>query len=327
MIDTRSLRRAILLALFICSLGSIAFAMVPATRWELTERLGSVWLMRQGGPVPIGETELCQDIPRLDYVQETALPIPERDPQADAVTQGLQETLRKGAWSVRPIHIWGIWSDIGCKEPLGWGTAFLIGLYKSTYIWATVEHNVKTSKYFESIFGREIATNWFIRDDAGNFKELFLVGCKAGKYCILTSSYISQTSPISLDDDVITNSFEALEMTYVYGCSLVGETIKRYEHYKIRFFCLANAGYINSREKLDYLAGGDVLVSNPAMPGFSGAPVFAFRDGRLLVLGTVNAGVSGVFTAVNLLNEDTVSKVKAWLAEGESLFISNVHTL
>ncbi len=318
------MRRALLMAILAVSAliftASGTSALRDAQSWEFTEMLGSVWLVRQGNTVPIPDQEICNDVPRLDYEQETFLPIPDPDPEADEPIKALHEVVRKGAWSIRPIHIWGVYSDVGCKEPLGWGTAFLIGLYKGTYIWATVEHNVKTAKYFSGIFGRAVATNWFVRDDEGNMRELFPIGCKDGKYCLLMSSFIWQTSPISLDDDIVTNDVNVLEMTYLYGCSLTSEAVKRYEHYRLRFFCLVNAGYVNSREKLDYLAGGDVFISNPAMPGFSGSPVFVFREGRLLVVGTVNAGVSGVFTAVNLLDEDVVRKVKEWLAQGERLF-------
>lgn len=294
------------------------------------ERLGSVWLVRQREGaisqtqypnVPLSPQEMCDDIPRLDYIHTRPFDLP-----ADAQTSSsefdtaLQTVLRKGSYAVRPLHIWGVYSDIGCKEPLGWGTAFLIGYFKNTSIWATVEHNVITAKYFDSIFGREIATNWFIQDDNGTFRELSLVGCREDKFCILTSSYIWMTSPLTLDDDSITNEIRLGEDAFIYGCSVVGERVKRYIHYKVHFFCIATTGKFTSRYALDTIVGGDVLVTAAAMPGFSGSPLLVMRDGTLFIVGTVNAGVEGVFTAVNFLLPQTISKTKEYLALGRELY-------
>jgi hypothetical protein len=284
-------------------------------QYDFVEKDGTVWLERQSvlfDTPPVGDT--CDDTPRIDHIQATKLDL---DEDKDNV---MIELFRKGQWAVRPLHVWGIYTEIGCKEPIGWGTAFLIGYYKNTSIWLTVEHNVDTAKYFQSIFGRVVATDWFIQDNAGSFRELRPIGCKPGKFCVLISGYISGTSPLGLDDDIISNDIKVLTETYLYGCSVQAETVKRYEHYRLYHFCLGNAGYVNSRESIPIRVGGDFLVSNPAMPGFSGTPVLIHKDDRFLIVGTVNAGVEGVFTAVNFVAEDTLRKVKDWLKVGEKLF-------
>ena len=306
------MRKLILFAIVVAAY--VGSASQFLSRWEFVENLSLVRLERLSQP-PLSSDNICRDLPRIDYVREPKLELPEENDKSP-----LAEVIREGYWAVRPIHVWGVYSEIGCKEPLGWGTAFLLGMYKDKMLWVTVEHNIVTSKYFQSAFGRVIATNWFVQDDDGTFKELFPIACKDGKFCVLISSYVAGTFPISLDDDIVKTDAKILEKTYLFGCSLVPETIRRYRHYRVWFFCLANEGYVNSREAIDTLIGGDVLISNPAMPGFSGSPVFIVRDDTLKVLGTVNAGVEGVFTAINLLEEDTVSKVIDWLRRGEDLW-------
>jgi hypothetical protein len=310
--------RWVLLTASVTALAALGIIHDDLVAWEFRDRLGTIWLQRLQAP-PLAGDELCEDVPRIDYERVSWLPLPEGQTSSEEAMP-LEELFRVGERSVRPLHIWGVYTDIGCKEPLGWGTAALVGIYKGAYIWQTVEHNVKTSKYFSGIFGREVATNWFVQDADGNFRELFLVGCKDDKFCILVSSYISGAFPFTLETDRITNDVQLFEKTYLYGCSLTAKAVRRYEHYKVMFFCLGNVGQVHSRDRIEALDGGDVLVSNPAMPGFSGSPVFVFRDGKPHLVGTVNAGVEGVFTAVNFVAPDAVEKVQAWLAQGESLW-------
>lgn len=312
---------SVAVAFLVLSVGATPYRGYDHAGWEFVERLGTVWLQR-GDPIPLAEGELCDDIPQLEYITSEAVDLPQPQTGSSEVEQGLYETFLKGKWSVRVLHIWGVYSDIGCKEPLGWGTAFLIDQFLDTSIWVTVEHNVLTGKYFQTIFGREIATNWYIKDEDGHFRELFPVGCKDGKYCVLLSRYVHGTSPIALGEgeERIINDVHVLEPVYLYGCSLIVEAVQRYEHYKLMFFCLGASGIVNSRNSLDTLAGGDLLVSAPAMPGFSGSPLFVYREGKLWVVGTVNSGVEGVFTAVNLVRPGTVSKTVEWLRRGKSLY-------
>ncbi len=291
--------------------------------WQFSEMLGSVWMQRTTEPgVPVSSGELCADTPRIDFVT-TQLATQDGPSGGSDELDTMELLFRLGKWSVRPLHVWGVYAEIGCKEPLGWGTAFLVGLYKRHYIWITVEHNVLTQKYFSSSFGHVVATNWFIQDEDGAFKELFLVGCKDGKFCVLQSSYIHGTLPISLDTDYISNDIQQLERTYVYGCSVISEAVRRYVHYRLHHFCLGTDGYVNSPNALNTLVGGDVLVSNPTMPGFSGAPLLTWREdehGRFILVGTVNSGVEGVVTAANFVSEDAIVRVQEWLSAGERLF-------
>lgn len=295
-----------------------AWSYVPQAPFAFSEQLGTVWLFRTEGQIPpIADQERCNDTPRIDYVTTQFAELPE----AQTGPTKLQQVFERGQWAVRPLHIWGIYTEIGCKEPLGWGTAILVGLHKSTYIWITVEHNVKTAKYFgSSIFGHVVATNWYIQDQDGNFHELFLVGCKEPSFCVLVSSAFGNAFPLSLEEDFITNDVRPFDTTYVYGCSVVPEAVRKYQHYRLHHFCIGNEGFVNSLHSIGTLVGGEILISNPAMPGMSGSPVFAFTDDKLLLVGVVNAGVSGVFTAARLIAPDAITKTKEWLQAGENLF-------
>jgi hypothetical protein len=304
--------RALLAACLLLVVAVPSFGLL-SREWRFIERDGTVWLQRgvavfdefqKGDNPPVAS--MCQDVPRLDYSLASDIPLKEDE----SVLNKLYT--RIGRWSVRTLHIWGydnIETD-DCKFILGWGTAFVIGLYGDKLIWATVEHNVDTRKYWD----KTVATQWFIRDDEGGWRELFLVGCSKDRFCILLSNNLPLL-PINLfDDDYITNDIKVLDKTYVYGCSLVPERIKYLVHYKLHFFCLGNEGYVNSPHSIKYRGGGDFLVSNSAMPGFSGSPVLMYQD-RWLLLGVVNAGVEGVFTAVHFLDPKILQKVKDWLAK------------
>lgn len=164
-----------------------------------------------------------------------------------------------------------------------------------------------------------MATEWLIQDESGAFHNLHPVGCREGKFCVLVSSYIWMTSPLSLDDDYITNDVRLLDEAYIYGCSLVGERVKP-GHYKLHFVCMLTQGIFHSPSAIGALVGGDVLVSAPAMPGFSGAPLLTYRDGRLMVVGTVNSGVEGVFTAANFVAPEAIGVTQEWLKLGEGLY-------
>lgn len=313
--------RILLIACVLCVFGiGVSASLVPPHTFAFTEQLGTVWLFRDGEQVPpLTDQERCDDTPRIDYVTTQFAALPEAQ-TGSAEMQQLQQVFEKGRWAVRPLHIWGIYTEIGCKEPLGWGTITLAGMYKSLYIWVTIEHNVLTSKYFSGVFGRVVATNWYVQDQDGNFHELFLVGCEEPSACVLISSAFGDTFPVSLEEDYITNDVSPLDTTYVYGCSVVGETVKRYVHYRLHHFCIGNVGFVNSAQRIDTLVGGDALISNPAMPGMSGSPVFTYRDGRLMLVGAVNSGIEGVFTAIRFIRPDAVQKVKGWLRDGEGLF-------
>jgi hypothetical protein len=290
--------------------------------WQMVGRIGTLWLQRGEIVNTIGSFGnndnppvygACEDgVPKLEYSLQKKFSLGEEreDPMYRLYS-------RVGFWSVRPLHIWGydnIEAD-DCKFVLGWGTAFVIALVKDKLIWATVEHNVNTRDYFN----RTVATNWFIRE-GNNWIELLPIGCKKGKYCLLMSNNTIPLLPINLfDDDYITNRLEVLETTYLYGCTITSERIRFLVHYRLHFFCLGNQGYVASFYTIPYKIGGDVLVSNPATAGFSGSPVLVWRD-RWELVGVVNSGVEGVFTAVQFIDEDIIRKVKEWLDGTKDIF-------
>lgn len=320
---------AVSLVLFLALTGG---ATMPVRDWQFTNELGTIWL-KKPQDIPLVNSRLDNDdAPPLANICETGVPRLEYD-EDKSISEGEEGSAmysliyRIGGWSVRPLHIWGYedYETDTCKFVIGWGTAFVIALADNKLIWATVDHNVQTRNYWE----RTIATNWFIRLDKGVWLELLPLGCKEvegvnhrkyGKYCLLISANVSLL-PINLfNDDYITNQVKVLEQTYLYGCSVVPERIVYLLHYKLHHFCLGSYGYVNSPFRLQFKVGGDVLVSNPAMPGFSGSPLLVYREEEWLLVGVVNSGVEGVFTAVQFIDEGIIPKVKEWFKSKERIW-------
>ena len=306
----------LLLAVGVSSLG------FQPREWQFVEKAGTVWVKRgsvvngadfqdfQADNPPVSGA--CEKgVPKVEYSQTERFSLGE---EREDLMYRLYS--RVGKWSVRTLHIWG-YDDIeidDCKFVIGFGTAFIVALVGDKLVWLTVEHNVKTRKYWE----RTVATQWFVRED-NKWHELLLLGCKEGKYCVLISSALPLL-PINLfDDDYITNEVRVLERTYLYGCTVVSQRIRFLVHYRLHFFCLGNEGYVISPHSIPFSRGGDLIISNPATGGFSGSPVLVWRDGWKLV-GTVNSGVEGVFTAAQFIDEGIIKEIKAWFDEARDIF-------
>lgn len=322
----------------VISIATIAALLLPLAGnvimpddWDFIGRRGTVWVKKPAEIPLVDKTEgnsdvpslsgICQEkVPRLEYLEAKSIP------EGEKVYPMYSLIYRIGKWSVRPLHIWGyedVWHD-ECKFILGWGTAFVLALIEDKIIWVTVDHNVQTDNYWE----RTVATNWFVRTDDGQWQELLPIGCKEmvgayhqkyGKYCLLISASMP-LMPVRFDDDYIVNDIKALENTYLYGCSVMPERVVRWQYYRIHHFCLGNWGYVNSPFSLPLKIGGDILVSNPAMPGFSGSPLLVYREEEWLLVGVVNSGLEGVFTAVQFLDEGIIPKIKEWFKSKEQIW-------
>ncbi len=217
------------------------------------------------------------------------------------------------------MHVWGYYDleHYNCKDPLGWGTVFVIGIYKELSIWLTVEHNVETKKYFGY---QQVATNWFIKDTQGNWRELIKIGCYQDRYCLLISTWAGSLPLLGLDNqDQITNEVRVFEDFYSYGCTVLAERVIRYAHYKLHFLCFGDEGRVISEYSINSILGGDVLVSNRAMPGFSGSPGMVIKNGQIYLVGIVNSGIEGIFTAIRFVKPGLVDSVIQWLKSSEKL--------
>lgn len=316
-------------------LGGASAGLLHRASFELVNDDGVVRFQRtswDGAAQPIGDK--CPDMPEVVYRNDFLVDPFDESSWAISTEEGLGLALWRGLWSVRPIHIWGVWSDLGCKELMGWGTAWQAGYYQNAYIWVTVGHVAKTNEV--SLFGRQIFTDFFILDDEGNYRELRLVGCKPVaknrvpglrglveeySFCVFVSGAVSGTIPIALDDGYIDPAVRLGERVYTYGCVPAAREIEPHAVYEVSFVCAAGEGIINSAYTLPQISGGGDFASTLlASGGMSGSPIIVFRDGAMRVVGVINGGVRGHFTTGYFVDADALEKAKEWIRTGNSLY-------
>lgn len=310
---------AVCIVLGVPLLGGYGEAVSKESVWVIRERGMLVVLERMSPPTSRpAVTDVCADMPKLSYVVEWALDWKDSELWVD-MDSAYSKVMWRGLWGVRPVEVWGAWSNVGCKELMGWGTVWLAGVHRSVSIWVTVYHVAVSSG--ESAWGRQVFTDWYVMDDGGPRERLHLVGCKDERFCVFVSSYVPGTVPISLDDGWLQPYLKLGESVYIYGCVPVARAIRRWVEYEVSFACMVSEGRMSSPYGLSrFEGGGEFIVSALATPGISGAPVMVVRDGSVAVVGVVNGGIRGFLTTGYWVSEDLVDRVTSWIDEGRDLF-------
>lgn len=315
--------------------GGARAGLLHRASFELVNDDGVIWFQRMSwdrAAQPVGDQ--CPDMPKMVYRNDFLVDPFDENSWAISTDEGLGQVWWRGLWSVRPIHMWGVWSEIGCKELMGWGTTWQAGYYQNAYIWVTVGHVVKPNEV--SPFGRQILTDFFILDDEGNHRELRLVGCKPVaknrvpgirglvdeySFCVFVSGAVSGAIPIVLDSDYIDPSVRLGERVYTYGCVPAAREIEPHAVYEVSFMCVVGEGIINGANTVPQVrGGGDFASTLLASGGMSGSPIIVFRDGAMRVVGVINGGVRGHFSMGYFLDADLLEKAKEWIRTGSSLY-------